>query len=456
MNRLKFLHVLLVVLIGCFPVALMSSDYGSDMFYYILLLSLISVCVDRQRAAHFRSCRWVFAGWFVLLLGVMLSLTLHGHWDGGDFEKAARFSIGLPVVAVGLMSVDRRWLRWATLGLYAAAWISALAVFHLVYTTLGRPDTPEYNAVSYANLMMWLAVCAVYGLHLPLTRFVRTERALKWLTALVVVAGVVLTQTRSSWMAVPVFALIWLLLHNHWRRPGRAVLMFLGVVLAVVVIAETSTSLRHRMDAGVAQLEACHGVAATANTSVCIRMQLWRVAVLSFAEHPWDGLGTMDAFSGALEAHVPKGMVSSFVSKNFGEPHNDMLQVLSSYGVLAGLGLLLVYFVPAALFLRRLRQSDDALQRTAAAMGLALTMAFAIYGLTELMFRGMRTVGFFSVMVAWLLSLSREPKSDPVSDPQIKDTHREPLRWAREEKSPQTTPMVGFSDAKSAIARTAK
>jgi len=42
----------------------------------------------------------------------------------------------------------------------------------------------------------------------------------------------------------------------------------------------------------------------------------------------------------------------------------------------------------------------------AAAIGLAVCLGFMAYGLTELMFRGMRTMGFYSVMMGWALALS--------------------------------------------------
>ncbi|WP_235489697.1 hypothetical protein [Achromobacter sp. DMS1] len=39
-------------------------------------------------------------------------------------------------------------------------------------------------------------------------------------------------------------------------------------------------------------------------------------------------------------------------------------------------------------------------------MGLALTLGFAVFGLTELMFRTMKTLGLYVILAAWLLALS--------------------------------------------------
>lgn len=44
--------------------------------------------------------------------------------------------------------------------------------------------------------------------------------------------------------------------------------------------------------------------------------------------------------------------------------------------------------------------------RVAAAMGTALCVGFIIFGITETMFRSMRMLSFYAVMIALLLALS--------------------------------------------------
>jgi O-antigen ligase len=45
-------------------------------------------------------------------------------------------------------------------------------------------------------------------------------------------------------------------------------------------------------------------------------------------------------------------------------------------------------------------------------MGVALCLGFAVFGITELMFRGMRTVGFYTMFVALFLVLSEPGNGD--------------------------------------------
>ena len=83
-----------------------------------------------------------------------------------------------------------------------------------------------------------------------------------------------------------------------------------------------------------------------------------------------------------------------------------MLFAMASHGVFGLLALLLVYLAPATIFVRRLSLNLPQQTRVAAAIGLAVCLGFMMYGLTELMFRGMRTMGFYAVMMGWTLALS--------------------------------------------------
>lgn len=98
------------------------------------------------------------------------------------------------------------------------------------------------------------------------------------------------------------------------------------------------------------------------------------------------------------------------MAEGWGEPHNDVMVALASFGIPGGVALLLVYLVPAWTFARRLSFQNSAAVRTAAAMGLAVCLGFLIFGIAETMFRGMRTASFYALCVALFMSLSNSDK----------------------------------------------
>src|SRR5699024_3875331 len=105
----------------------------------------------------------------------------------------------------------------------------------------------------------------------------------------------------------------------------------------------------------------------------------------------------------------PEGVVSEFVADNWGEPHNDLLLALATFGIPGAIALLFVYLGPAWVFFRRLSIEYSQPARTAAAMGLALCLGMLIFGQFETMWRSMRMVAFYAVSLALFLRLS-DPK----------------------------------------------
>ena len=152
---------------------------------------------------------------------------------------------------------------------------------------------------------------------------------------------------------------------------------------------------------------------------MCIRLQLWRSAIDAGLSHPWVGLGDGGRYHDYLrDVAVPKGLVSQrVVDEEFGEPHNDVMLVFAGFGFPGALGLLFIYLTPCFYFVPRFLRRDVSMQvRAVAAMGLATCLGFALFGLTEMMFRRMNTMSFYVAFVALFMVLS-EPTSRRRQEP---------------------------------------
>ncbi|MCY1368922.1 O-Antigen ligase [compost metagenome] len=140
------------------------------------------------------------------------------------------------------------------------------------------------------------------------------------------------------------------------------------------------------------------------DTSFGIRLQLWHASVLMFEKSPVVGVGPNNFRSELLQLEK-QGIVSHTVVEGYGEPHNDLLAALSGYGLLGLISILALYLVPAGIFLRRLA-SDDRVIRVGAQMGLLFCLGYCAYSLTEMMFRNMRSVPTYSLIVVALVALT--------------------------------------------------
>jgi len=390
------------------PLLMATSKGGSAAFYLILVFALMTLASLPRNHDHSERLTTVkstlIAALGLSVFAVVISQWVNGTWSGSEFERALRLMLGLLLVFTALCRIPAAYLRWPIMGMLAACWVTAATIFPLAWQSGGRPQTEEYNAVTYGNLTLLFGVLMVYSLGWRLTRWPRMEALIKVLSAAAAFSGFLLTETRTGWLAVPVFVLVGVALFNHRTSLWRGVVLCTLTIAAVAAVGTSSPALRHRAEAGMQEVAHCRTAPLT-DSSMCIRLQLWSAAWQMFEANPLSGVGGGKPFVRELQNAGARGEVSAFVAKNFGEPHNDMLYALATSGILGGLALLAAYFVPAWLFIRRLLiPALDPTLRVPAAMGLAVCIGFALFGTTELMFRGMRTVSFYAVTVAWLLA----------------------------------------------------
>ncbi|AKQ53500.1 O-antigen ligase family protein [Bordetella hinzii] len=403
LNRLS--SWLLVASITATPALLLTTSSGGSAAFYLAILLCLAVLASAGQCPDLRDYRKLCLAACAPLAVALLSSTLHAGWSNASLERGLRLALGLPLLLAAMQAVGPQRLKHALWGVLAAGWAGTATLLALVRGDLAqRPLTDEYNAVGYGNLLLLFAVITLLSLGWRLTRHARLETAIKLLTLAVTFAGFVLTQTRSGWLAMPVFVALALLVFARIRRPLRLLAAVIGALAVLVALGSLSPSLRDRVEQGLEQYHECK-TAPTGDTSICIRLQLWRAAWGMMLDNPVKGVGP-SGFAPSLRELAAHGKVSPYVAEGFGEPHNDILEALALYGIPGGVALLLLYAVPALLFMRRLGRDLPQAVRAAAAMGVAVCLGFALFGLTELMFRGMRTVGFYAMLVALFAVLS--------------------------------------------------
>ncbi|MGS1110720.1 O-antigen ligase family protein [Achromobacter anxifer] len=401
--------VALLLCIGLLPVLTVSTSRGGSVaFYAACVFSLVGLCLAAHQSEPSRTPYWHRYWPLVALLALapltplLSSALLDARLHGSDLERGLRFW-AIALIVASLAQVDRERLKLALWGLAAAAWVASITIIHLAWITGERPEPEEYNAVSYGNLTLLLGVLILFALGLRTTRWPRLEAAAKLVTGGVAIYAFALTLTRGGWLAVPVFSLVALALAGQRRWILKASI-FAAVIAGCAAVLYANHDLRSRVELAANEVVQCRNDK-LADTSICTRLQLWSAAWRMFRAAPLTGNGSGSLFPEKLQEQAAHGKVSATVAANFGEPHNDLLYAMANYGLPGLAALLAIYLAPGAYFLRRVRQgSPDG--KSAAAMGLVVCLGFAAFGLTELMFRGMRTIGLYATLTALFLALS--------------------------------------------------
>ena len=402
--------ILVSLLIGALPILMLSIGHTSFIFYALVIVSA-SICISRlggfaATLQDWQRYRWLAAGIFSMLAVILIAMVIDQRLLGSALERALRIGMGVFVVLGACLSLKPSWLRQTSWGIGISALVSGLISWWLAGPNLNRPVTPEYNAVSYGNLALLVSTMTALSLGWSLTKHHKTEFFLKIFMALVGFYGFVLTQTRTGWLAIPFFLLIGALLFKNRWNIKKIIVGFILVLTATVLLFLSNPVLKNRAQLAAKEFIECTKSPLTIS-SICIRLQLWHASWEMFKKDPWLGNGGGDKFDDELKILVEKKVVSKVVvDEGFAEPHNDMIYMAASYGTLGLIAFLLVYVSPGLIFMRRLIHPGSKEIQIAAAMGVSVCVGFWIFGLTELMFRGMRTMGFYAVTIAWLLALS--------------------------------------------------
>ncbi|MBR8653397.1 O-antigen ligase family protein [Achromobacter sp. Marseille-Q0513] len=390
--------------------ALISAAGGPAVLYLAGLLALVAWAMNvarRWQSFDFQDLMPMVVALGAPFAAMLVSCLWLGVWSGSEIEKLLRFALAIPVCWL-LLRAPRQWLMQVQWSLLFAAYAgSLLLIVIMLRSEMGRYGIGEfggrYNAVAFADLTLMFATLSLMTLPWQLTRWPKTEAALKILVVPLALTGVWLSQTRSSWVLLPVYGLVFLLGRRAWTLRQKAAC--LGVVAIVLCVAAFSiwNAKQSRWKEAVSDL-ALYAQKADRDTSVGTRIQLWHASWLMFKQNPLVGVGVAN-FRSELAKLAEQDIVTKTVAADYGEPHNDFLGALAGYGLLGVLSMLALYFVPAVVFWRRMR-SDDPVIQAGAQMGMLFCLGYALFSLSEMMFRNMRSVPIYAVTVVLLYALT--------------------------------------------------
>lgn len=368
----------------------------------IVVLALpgaLASCGDRRLRPEDR--------WFLLALLLFgLHLVLDA-WRGGA-PVGHQTASTLPWWPLAAALVLVAWRRFPPLGLalWWGAALGALTAGGIVlvrWLALGVHPVyvPGINAIPFGNLSLVLGVLSlVWALRLSQMPLLFGAAALAGLVASL------LSGTRGGWVTLPVVAVVLLLCQGAEIRrlwSARSLPARLLVVVGVALFAAFAVWLvLPRAMALVEDLRVYVGEGAT-HTSAGLRLDMWHAAWTLFLQKPFLGWGE-GAMMPELRRLIAVGELNE-QARYFGfQLHSDVLDTLARRGLLGLITLLLMYAVPLAGFLHRLK-CGDVDGRFFALAGTLVVVMFAGFGLTQSQFRDERSFVAYLVLVVacWVL-----------------------------------------------------
>lgn len=318
---------------------------------------------QRQRTAPLL---WHGLIWLpVLLMAYALGSMVWSHTYLAAVEAVRWFVLSL-LLWLGLNSVTRDQVPALAWGIHAGAAVASLWAalqFWLDLRLFPQAAVPASTFIN-RNFFAEYAVCA-----LPFSVYVlatmRQSRWLGWAAASValVVVATLMTGTRSALLALLVLAMVFpvilvryrqQLAYSHWS-PAHKLLVALVLAGGVLGLGSVPSGnpqvIAERAGATAWQHYASRAASMTdkreyAEGSFSTRALMWRATARMMMAHPLQGVG-----AGAWEVQIPLYQRAGESMETDYYAHNELLQLLSEYGLVVGglfLAFLFAYLLIAA------------------------------------------------------------------------------------------------------------
>jgi O-antigen ligase len=378
--------------------SLVSTD-AIGLASFLFLGTAIYCWRDSARAlrASWRQARWVILA-FLAHLGFTMFLLLSRGPNLGVLDEPSRML--LAVTAMLVVQTARPGPRSLWWGVACGALAgTSLVAWQRFALGVPRPGA-LMNPITFGDLSLGMALIALAS------AFDSRARSTPWIGAIGALAGLagsLLSGSRGGWIVLP-FALA-LLVRQREMVPRKLALALPALVLLLAALAYVTpqTGVRDRVLTGISDaLIYLNGNMGA--TSLSVRLELWKAALMLVREHPWSGLDTW-AYKQQMHEWVRLGLLNPLV---FAPPepshlHNDALQMLVTRGIPGFLAWAATLAAPLRFFWRQLGQADGSEGRALALAGLLFVLAYIGFGLTEVIFWSMRSCLFYAQMVFILM-----------------------------------------------------
>lgn len=394
------------------PALMLSMRGGTGYcFFAVLALSIIYLtrADHRRRAAEIvRANGWFCAALLGLSLVVLFQILVLHTGTFPALDPLLRLTLAIPSLCL-LAALPSRLLRLVQWGFVLGAlgtgvWAVYAQLHANIWLASGRLGNAYTNAIPFGDTALLLGFLSIASLRRGVKVNV-VEAGVKLLAAGAGCYASYLSGTRGGWVAGPL--LVWVTVAGRpWFAHKRARVAFGCLVIVCVAILAGTSVIRERLDAiGADVRQAGQG---NMDTSLGLRLDLWRAATVLYVRHPVLGVGR-GRLEAALRDLADKGEAPSVIVN--GRAHSEFFSVLAETGTIGVAALLLLYAGTFQAFWRHRLNADPDIA-TASYLGIALVGSTILFGLTIDVLTLVMNVAFFALtavtLLAWIEARRRE------------------------------------------------
>lgn len=400
----KFAALLLII----YPSAMIAIQGGMNGVFLLLLLISISALIfrpyempavvwDKEMAAY-------LAAMAALPVAIFLSQSYHHDYSAHQYDAASRFLLAVPIFML------LRRVKFNVVAVVQYAFPLAAIVGLMIGDETGRifgegsvrMRTSFLDAIHFGDFALIIGMMSLLSINW-LSRDTLILRVFKISGFLAGTYATFLSGTLGAWVAIPVFLAIFVYFKLLKFSRKQFALILLLVLTTIFLSYQFNGKVRQLINIPLNdEIRFFHG---NLDTDIGVRVQLYKAAILIIAQNPMFGVGP-EGFKDQMAAMQQSGEISaSAASAGRGEVHNEILSRAVGLGIFGIVAILLVFFVPFIIFMRRTR-SISMQARQASIMGVTFVSGFFVFGLSVDVLNLTMAAAFYSFTVAVLLAAS--------------------------------------------------
>lgn len=395
--NVKFFVLLLIFL---FPGIAATVQHGGTGIYLILMFAGLVwgwkgfqyLSVDEKKVV------WGFLFFFFIIVLSLINTTDYSM-AGKKFEKYLRI-IGIIPIYLLLVRLNIQIYKPLVLGVSVSA-VILLSVGLYEMFVLHKPFmegayyTILFGYVSVLNLFLLVLVLLIENM-------TNSKKIFYSIACVILLFCVILAQSRAPWLAA-IFIFIFLASVIMFTKKIKITLKSstIGMVVMLLVIGLNVERIEKRINAGVHNV-VNHNFNQVSDTSLGIRLNLWKDSINLFLDSPVLGTGVGD-FDYDRNIMIAQGLTSS--TPSYGHAHNQFLDSLVTTGILGIIGLLVgVFIVPIWYFWKQFNTTDNDKIRYFSLAGMIVVIGFIFFGIGEVWLARNPTANVYAFLLAILLA----------------------------------------------------
>lgn len=406
----------LVPILAClFPIVCLAYGKGYKAIPLILLVFSLPALFSMPRNMLTKDVKILIGAFSFYFAIFVFSALLHGD-SLSRLDGPSRFILCIPIFIAILRYPPP--FSWVMKSIVIASYIAGIAALVLVFyygqerafSSGNDFFSKGYMPIQSGDIAMTFGIMC-----LPVAIYYLKKSALiiSFICGVGAVFGIsasYLSGSRGGWVFVPVAILFLLYMNRAVIQKNRKILVTLIIVtismLLMFTMINTKFNIKSITHLKTPQIERISQsfeqyAKGNSNTSVGVRLELWRDSIYTFIESPFVGVG-YDMRSELRAQRIEDGVITLLDWTWNTHSHNQYLEALSVRGVLGFIGLMGIFIAPLFIFRSIYRDGNEQVKIIAQCGALSVIMMMG-YCLTQAIFRHNSGAIFYPLMTVILL-----------------------------------------------------